>query len=189
MSMYKHVSALHKSHSEALTQIQRQRQVDWRAEPVIHRIERPTNLARARSLGYKAKEGIILVRVRVPRGGKQRPSIRHGRRSRNLGQTFVMGKNYQWIAEERANKRYINLSVVNSYKVGKDGIHYWFEIIMIDPEHPAIKSDPHYNKYPRTGRVFRGLTSAGRKGRGMMYKGKGVEKHRPSLNSRKDLGK
>ena len=187
--MYKHLSALEKSRPEALVLLQRQRQIDWRSELAVQKIDRPTNLSRARSLGYKAKQGIILVRVRVPRGGKQRPSIRHGRRSRNLGQTFVMGKSYQWIAEERANKAYKNLEVLNSYFVGKDGLHYWFEVILIDPEHPVIKSDPHLNTIKRTGRVFRGLTNAGHKGRGLMYKGKGVEKHRPSLNSRKDLGK
>ncbi|MDQ3909462.1 MAG: ribosomal protein L15e, partial [Thermoproteota archaeon] len=29
--------------------------VAWRAEPTIHRIERPSRLDRARRLGYKAK--------------------------------------------------------------------------------------------------------------------------------------
>ena len=155
----------------------------------IHRIEHATNISRARSLGFKAKQGFSLVRVRVPRGGKQRPSIRHGRRSRNLGQNFVIGKNYQWIAEERANKTFTNLEVLNSYFVGKDGLHYWFEVIMIDPHHPVIKNDPHLSNIKKTGRAYRGLTSAGRKGRGMRHKGTGTEKVRPSLNAHKDRAK
>ncbi len=187
--MYKYVSKLNKSRPEAFVLLQRQRQIDWRAESAIHQIEYPTNVARARSLGYRAKQGIVLVRVRVPRGGKQRPSIRHGRRSRNLGQNFVMGKNFQWIAEERANKRFNNLEVLNSYNVGKDGLHYWFEVIMIDPHHPAVKKDPKLKNFTRTGRVYRGITSAGRKSRGLMYSGKGAEKVRPSLNAHKDQAK
>ncbi|HZX11991.1 MAG TPA: 50S ribosomal protein L15e [Candidatus Nanoarchaeia archaeon] len=189
MGMYRYLSEMVKDPSESVLAVRRDRLVNWRAEPVLLRIERPTHLARARALGYRAKKGVVLVRVRVVRGGKQRPSIRHGRRSRNLGQRFVMGKSYQWIAEERANKRFSNLEVLNSYKVGKDGVSYWFEVIMVDPEHPAVKADPRLNVLKHTGRVFRGLTSAGKKGRGHLYKGKGVEKNRPSLNAKKDLGK
>ena len=187
--MYQQISQTFKDRSEGFESLQRSRLVDWRAELAIQRIERPTNLSRARALGYRAKQGIVLVRVRLQRGGKQRPSIRHGRRSRNLGQRFVMGKSYQWIAEERANKVFKNLEVLNSYKVGKDGIYYWFEVIMIDPHHPAIQSDPHLKGINRSGRVFRGKSSAGKKGRGMRSKGKGTEKNRPSLNAKKDLGK
>ncbi|MGH9989116.1 MAG: 50S ribosomal protein L15, partial [Nitrososphaera sp.] len=49
--------------------------VAWRTEPTIHRIEKPSRLDRARRLGYKAKQGIVIVRARVGRGGmrKQRP--------------------------------------------------------------------------------------------------------------------
>ncbi|MGI0035168.1 MAG: 50S ribosomal protein L15, partial [Nitrososphaera sp.] len=49
--------------------------IAWRAEPTISRIDRPSRLDRARRLGYKAKQGIVVVRARVGRGGmrKQRP--------------------------------------------------------------------------------------------------------------------
>ena len=49
------------------------------------------------------------------------------------------------MAEERANKRFPNLEVLNSYNVGKDGIYYWFEIILVDPMHPAIIKDVDLN--------------------------------------------
>jgi large subunit ribosomal protein L15e len=46
--------------------------IKWRSEPTILVIEKPTRLDRARTLGYKAKKGIVVVRVRVPRGGRKR---------------------------------------------------------------------------------------------------------------------
>jgi len=183
---------LFRERNDAFVRDERESQITWRREPSIFRLDRPTNLVRARRLGYKAKEGIFMVRVRLSRGGKQRPMINKGRRSRNFGQQFVMGKNFQWIAEERANKLYPNCEVLNSYNLSKDGQYYWFEIILVDPSHPAIKADPYFaflNSPKNRGRVHRGLTSSGKKGRGLMYKGKGVEKHRPSLNAHKDLGK
>ncbi|HEX7514261.1 MAG TPA: 50S ribosomal protein L15e, partial [archaeon] len=45
-----------------------QRLQTWRREPSVVRIERPTRLDRARSLGYKAKQGVITARVRTWRG-------------------------------------------------------------------------------------------------------------------------
>ena len=46
---------------------------------------------------------------------------------------------YKWIAESRAAKYYNNLEVLNSYEVGKDGQHYFYEVIMVDPRVPEIK--------------------------------------------------
>ncbi|MBT92991.1 MAG: 50S ribosomal protein L15e, partial [Euryarchaeota archaeon] len=40
-----------------------------------------------------------------------------------------------------------------------------------------------------TGRAYRGKTSAGKRGRGLMNKGKGAEKLRPSLKANKNRGK
>jgi large subunit ribosomal protein L15e len=192
MGMYKYIKKAYQERSAELENEIRKRQIDWRAENSVQRIERPTNLSSARRLGYRAKEGIMMVRVRLPRGGKQRPSIRHGRRSRNFGQRFVMGKGYQLMAEERANKRFPNLEVLNSYMAGKDGTSYWFEVILVDPVSPSIIKDKQLNwmSNPKhTGRVYRGLTSSGKKSRGLMYKGKGAEKHRPSMNAHLDRGK
>ena len=192
MGAYKYIKKAFQDKSAEVLNEKKQRLINWRAENAISRIERPTNLPSARRLGYKCKEGVIVVRVRLERGGKQRPTINKGRRSRNFGQRFVMGKGYQLMAEERANKRFPNLEVLNSYNVGKDGIYYWFEIILVDPMHPAIIKDGDLNwvSNPKhRGRVYRGLTSAGIKSRGLMYSGKGAEKHRPSLNAHKDRGK
>lgn len=157
----------------------------WRKEPPIVRIERPTRLDRARSLGYKAKKGIIVVRVRVRRGGRYIRRPRKGRKTTcMLVHRRTPKKNLQWIAEERAARKYPNMEVLNSYWVGEDGRYKWFEVILVDRSHPAIKSDKDLSWITRKrGRVFRGLTSAGRKARGLRRKGRGAEKVRPSVRA------
>lgn len=163
-----------------------QRLIQWRKEPSTLRIERPTRIDRARSLGYKAKQGYIIVRQRVIRGGHMRPKITGGRRPRHSRRRLVLDKNYQRIAEERAAKKFRNCEVLNSYWVGKDGKHYWYEIILVDSSHPSILADPRISwigENQHKGRVIRGLTSAGRKSRGLRHKGRGAEHLRPSRHA------
>ena len=47
----------------------------WRKQNAIVRIAKPSRIIRARRLGYKAKQGIIVVRMSVGTGGmrKKRP--------------------------------------------------------------------------------------------------------------------
>lgn len=116
--------------------------IAWRAEPTINRIERPSRLDRARRLGYKAKQGITVVRIRVGRGGmrKQRPVA--GRRPKHIGVVHIkQGISMRKVAERRVNEKYPNMEVMGSYYVHKDGMFYWFEVIMADPGHPAISKD------------------------------------------------
>ena len=73
------------------------------------------------------------------------------------------------------------MEVINSYFVGKDGRHYWHEVILADKQRPDIFNDKNLNPIvQRRRRALRGLTSAGRKSRGLRHKGKGAEKLRPS---------
>ena len=164
--------------------IQWARMIEWRNGSSITRVKRPTRIDRARELGYKAKQGYVVVRVRVRRGNLQRRKIKGGRRPKRNGMLRIpMRKSIQRMAEERAFKKYPNLEVLNSYYIGEDGKHHFYEIIMIDPHHPAIKNDPKINwiaNSKHSGRAARGLTSAGKKGRGMRHKGMGSEKSRPS---------
>ena len=188
MGIYKHVRELWKKPKENLGDLYKQRLIQWRREGATVRIERPTRIDRARSLGYKAKQGFVVVRQRVLRGGRQRPQIRAGRRSKHYHQRFTLRKNYQQIAEERVQDKYHNLVVLNSYLLAKDGLHAWFEVILVDPEHPVIKADGRLNWVAENrSRVFHGRTSAGRKGRGMRGKGKGFEKARPSRRAHQRL--
>ena len=97
----------------------------------------------------------------------------------------VVSKSYQVIAEERVAKRFVNLTVLNSYQLSKDGLHYFYEVLLVDPE--IVKNYAGFewlkNRKHRT-RVFHGKTSAGRRSRGILiHKGKGAEKLRPSLRA------
>lgn len=167
--------------------LRRTRMVQWRREAAVHRVERPTRIDRARALGYKAKPGFVVARSRVRRGGLRKPTIRGGRRPKRKGiKKITMAKSIQRIAEERTARRYPNLEVLNSYWVGEDGRHKYFEVILVDPHHPAIAGDKDVRWLLRPasrGRVFRGKTSAGKRGRGLRKRGKGAEKVRPSVRS------
>ena len=169
------------------------RQIAWRRGPSFVRIEHPTRIDRARELGYRAKPGYVVVRARVRRGGRRKPWPMGGRHPKRRGMNKItMGKSIQRMAEERVSKRHPNMEVLNSYWVGEDGGHKYYEVILVDPQHPAIKNDPKINwicEPQHRGRAFRGLTSAGRKGRGLMYKGKGAEKVRPSIGAHDRKGK
>jgi len=186
MSMYKYVRNLWKQPKKNMPELWRARLIKWRRELSTVRIQKPTRIDRARSLGYKAKQGYVIVRQRVLRGGHRRQYDTHGRNPRKTRTRMVLEKNYQQIAEERANKKYPNCEVLSSYWVAQDGKHYWYEIILVDRFHPSIVADNRINWIvgkQHTGRVYRGLTSAGKKSRGLRNKGKGAEKIRPSKHA------
>ena len=165
----------------------------WRNEGSVTRIERPTRIDRARSLGYKAKQGIAVVRVQIRRGGRRTSRYVRARRSARMGKnSSTPGKSLQRIAEERASRRYPNMEVLNSYWVGQDGKRKYYEVILVDGHHPSIQSDANLawiGGSTHRGRAERGRTSAGRKGRGMRTKGRGTEKTRPSIRSNANQGK
>jgi large subunit ribosomal protein L15e len=166
-------------------ELMRQRLVQWRKQPTVTRIEHPTRLDRARKLGYKAKQGFVVVRTRVRRGGLRKLRPRSGRRPKRMGVAkFKPSKSIRLIAEERTAKKFPNLEVLNSYWVGEDGRSKWFEVILVDPNSPVILSDKDINwiaERQHTSRVFRSMTSAGKSVRGLRHRGKGAEKVRPSL--------
>lgn len=161
-----------------------ERLLTWRRENTVTRLEHPTRLDRARAVGFRAKEGYLVVRVRVRRGGQRKRAIIAGRRPKHKGiLRMTLAKSLKRIAEERAAKHYPNLEVLNSYWVGEDGKQKFFEVVLVDPAHPQILADPKINWIAapsERGRAYRGLTSAGREGRGLRWKGKGAERYRPS---------
>ncbi len=120
----------------------KERLIEWRKQPAIVKLEHPTLIYKARMLGYKAKQGIIVVRVRVRKGkmSKQRP--RTGRRPKRMGTTRLsLKKSLRLIAEEKAQRKFPNMEVLNSYYVAEDGMYKWFEVIMVDPYSTSIKYD------------------------------------------------
>lgn len=151
----------------------RERMVEWRKSNAIERVENPLRLDRARALGYKAKKGFMIVRVRVKRGGHKRPRPTKGRQIKKLTIRKNLKISYKVICEQRAGRKFKNMEVLNSYFVGKDGQHYFYEVILIDPMRPEIQNDKDKNWIclPKNQkRPFRGLTSAGKKSRGLRGK-------------------
>jgi large subunit ribosomal protein L15e len=155
---------------DKLKNIRKERLVEWRKERVVTKIERPTRPARARTIGYKAKQGFVAARVRVRKGKRKRPKFKGGRVPKKMGRFFPPGKSKQLIGEEKAARKFPNLEVLNSYYAGEDGQYEWFEVILLDPENPNVSKDRErkwISGKKHKGRVFRSLTSSGKKMRGL----------------------
>jgi len=149
---YKYVAkAWKRPEASFVKELMWQRLIEWRKQHAIIRVERPPKA---------------------------------GRRQKRMGVAkFKPAKSLRLIAEERAARKFPNLEVLNSYWVWEDGRFKWFEVVMVDPSHPVIQSDKDVNwicEPAHRGRVFRGLTSAGKEVRGLRHKGRGAEKIRPS---------
>ena len=169
-SFYKFISRLWKK-PKKLNSL-KERLIEWRKQPAIQRVEKPIRIDRARRLGYKAKRGFIIVRVRIKKGGRKRRLYgRRGRKPSKAGLVkFTPKKSLRWIAEERAQRKFPNLEVLNSYYLAEDGKYKWYEVIMVDKNLPEIKADKNIKwitEKQHRRRVFRGLTSAGKKARGL----------------------
>ncbi len=160
---------IHKYLRKMWLALSRDRRVAFAREKAIVRIEKPTRPDRARALGYRAKQGFVIVRARIRKGTRKREKPSGGRKPLRAGLTKIKNKkSLQRIVEERVQRKFPNLEVLNSYYVAESGKYKWYEVILVDPHHPVIKSDPKINWICRQkGRVFRGLTSAGKKGRGL----------------------
>jgi large subunit ribosomal protein L15e len=162
MSLYKYLSQLWKKPKANFGKLEwRNWLVKLRKEPAVIRVEKPTRLDRARALGYKAKQGFVIVRSRAKKGMRKRPTVRGGRRPKRYGRVrFSQAKSKQRMCEERAARRFPNLEVLNSYWVADDSKHIWYEIIFVDPAAPTIRADRKlnwicFNKH--RSRVYRGL--------------------------------
>jgi len=174
------------------SEVLRNRMIEWRRSDAVQVVEKPLRLDRARSLGYKAKKGFVVVRVRVMRGGRKRTRVAvKGRKTRKQTNKKVLKMSYQWVAELRASRHHKNLEVLNSYWIGQDGQHYFFEVIMVDKNRSEIKNDKTMRWIylgTNRGRAERGLTSAAKKSRGLSTKSHNM-KVRPSLRAWDRQGK
>jgi large subunit ribosomal protein L15e len=182
---YKYIAeAWAKPEKSYVAESMRQRLIEWRRQSAVTRIEKPTRLDKARKLGYKAKQGFVMARIKVRRGNLRKLRPKAGRRPKRMGvKKFKPAKSLRLIAEQRIARKFPNLEVLNSYWVGEDGRSKWFEVILVDPHHPVIKADPRINwigQNQHKRRVYRGLTSAGKKVRSLRHRGRGAEKFRYS---------
>ena len=107
------------------------------------------------------------------RGGRKRPVAKgcpYGKpKSSGAVKQQKPVRNLQSIAEERVGRRIASLRVLSSYWVGQDSTYKYFEVIMIDPSHKAIRRDPKINwmcAAVQKHRELRGLTTAGKSSRG-----------------------
>ncbi|CAI0377853.1 unnamed protein product [Linum tenue] len=151
MGAYKYVSELwRKKQSDVMRFLQRVRCWEYRQHPSIVRVTHPTRPDKARRLGYKAKQ------------------FQRSKRS---------------VAEERAGRKLGGLKVLNSYWINEDSTYKYFEVILVDAAHNAIRNDPRINwicNPVHKHRELRGLTSAGKKYRGLRGKGHLYHKNKPS---------
>lgn len=194
MGMYSYISEAWKRPKESyVKKLLWSRATSWRQGPTVARVERPLRLDRARALGYKAKQGVTVARVMVRRGGRRKQRLNTGRKPSKMGvRKYTTKKSLRWIAEEKVQRRFPNLEVLNSYWIGEDGKHKYYEVILLDPDNPSIRNDGNLGwiaEPQHRGRVHRGLTSAGKGSRGLRRKGKGAEKIRPSLAASQGRGK
>lgn len=120
----------------------RAKAVEWRKQNALTRIERPSRIQKARRLGYKAKEGIVVIRMRVGKGNMRKKRPVAGRRPKHLGVTRIKPDvGMQQVAERRVLERHPNMKLLGSYYLYQDGMYLWCEVILADPSHPRIFKD------------------------------------------------
>jgi len=174
MGAYKYLEEISRNkQSDVLRFLLRVRCWEYRQLSVVHRASRPSRPDKARRLGYKAKQGFVIYRIRVRRGGRKKPAPKGA----TYGKPTNMGINqlkYQRslraTAEERVARRAPNLRVLNSYWINQDSTYKYYEVILVDPQHKAIRRDAKYNwivKPVHKHREARGLTATGKKSRGI----------------------
>jgi len=187
MGAYKYLEELwRKKQSDVMRFLSRIRTWEFRQLPAIHRASRPTRPDKARRVGYKAKQGYLIYRVRVKRGGRKKrvaKGIVYGKPCHQGIKKWKATRNLRSIAEERIGRKCGGLRVLNSYWVTQDAVHKWYEVVMVDPMHKCIRNDSRINwicNPTMKHRELRGVTAAGRRARGMLKKGKHACKTRPS---------
>nr|ACD65166.1 putative 60S ribosomal protein RPL15 [Phoronis muelleri] len=181
MGAYKYIQELwRKKQSDVMRFLLRVRCWQYRQLSSIHRAPRPTRPDKARRLGYRAKQGFCIYRVRVRRGGRKKPvpkGATYGKPT-NMGVNQIkFARSHQSVAEERVGRKCGGLRVMNSYWVAQDSTYKFYEVILVDPFHKAIRRNPDtqwITKSVHKHREMRGLTSAGKKSRGL---GKGHPFH------------
>ncbi|KAL8839769.1 MAG: hypothetical protein Q9170_001580 [Blastenia crenularia] len=189
MGALKYVEELQKKkQSDVLRFLLRVRCWELRQLNVIHRASRPSRPDKARRLGYKAKQGYVIYRVRVRRGGRKRPvpkGATYGKPTNQGVNQLKYQRSLKSTAEERIGRRCANLRVLNSYWINQDSTYKYFEVILVDPQHKAIRRDSRINwivNPVHKHRESRGLTATGKKSRGL---GKGHRFNKTTAGRRK----
>ncbi|KAF3527663.1 hypothetical protein DY000_02038765 [Brassica cretica] len=159
---YQYVSELwRKKQSDVMRFTQRIRCWEYRQQPSIVRLVRPTRPDKARRLGYKPKQGVTQLKFQ--------------RSKRSVVRNLLV-----------ANLVALGSSTPTAYWLNEDSTYKYYEIILVDPAHNAVRNDPRIiwicNPVHKH-RELRGLTSEGKKNRGLRGKGHNNHKNRPSRQS------
>jgi len=170
MGAYRYMEELYrKKQSDVMRYLQRIRVWQYRQLAKMHRSPGPTRPDKARRLGYRAKPGFVIYRIRVRRGGRKRPvpkGCTYGKPKSHGVNQLKSYRGLQSIAEERVGRRLGGLRVLNSYWIAQDAAYKFYEVILIDAHHRAIRRDPKIN-WIHKHRELRGLTSTGKSSRGI----------------------
>uniref|UniRef100_A0A8C5XIY2 Ribosomal protein L15 n=1 Tax=Microcebus murinus TaxID=30608 RepID=A0A8C5XIY2_MICMU len=146
MGAYKYIQELwRKQQSDGMRFLLRVRWWQYRQLSVLHRAPRPTRSDKAGRLGYKAKQGYVIYRIHVRRGGRKCPvpkGATYGKPVHHGVNQLKFARSLQSVAEEHAGRHCGPLRVLNSYWVGEDSTYKCFEVILIDPFHKAIRRNP-----------------------------------------------
>ncbi|GAA5972726.1 hypothetical protein JCM11641_002991 [Rhodosporidiobolus odoratus] len=174
MGAYKYIAELSKrKQSDVLRFLLRVRCWEYRQLNVCHRASRPSRPDKARRLGYKAKQGFVIYRIRVRRGNRKRPvpkGATYGKPTNQGVNQLKFQRSLRSTAEERVARRCGGLRVLNSYWINQDGVYKYYEVILVDPSHKAVRRDARINwicNPVHKRRESRGLTSAGKQNRGI----------------------
>ena len=117
------------------------RLIKWHKGRPITRVEGPTNIPRARALGYKATKDIIVVRVRISKGKRVRRRADLGRKPGKNRKEVNPGAPLSYYAVVKAANKFSNLSPLGVYLAGETGTDKYFEIIMKNncPMKPGVR--------------------------------------------------
>lgn len=147
MQTYAQIGKQWRSLIKSSSPVYKQRAIVWRRGPTVVRLDRPTRLNRARSLGYKAKQGFVVVRIKLTRGGMRQKRPTSGRRPKHLGTVKIKGHfSSQDTAERRVLEKYPNTELIGSYPVYQDGRFIWYEVIVVDIHNPSVRNSYEMRK-------------------------------------------
>ncbi|KAG7173143.1 60S ribosomal protein L15-like 2 [Homarus americanus] len=164
---YKYMQEIYrKKRSDVMRFLLRIRAWQYRHLNKLHRAPRPTRPEKASRLGYKAKQGYVIYRIRIRRGGRKRPvpkGATYGKPKSHGVNQLKPTHNLQSLAE--VCRRLGSLRVLNSYWVAQDSTFKYYKVIVLHIRHNNIMKDASINWMcnPTHGlREMHGKTSAGK---------------------------
>ena len=130
MGAYKYLEELYKKkQSDLLRFLLRVRCWQYRQLNAIHRASRPMRPDKARRLGYKAKQGYVIYRIRVRRGGRKRPVPKGATYGKPANQGVNQLKFQRSLRSVAEVSGLITLHCCSLFWVLSKADHYWSAIL------------------------------------------------------------